>query len=163
MNNFKKTSVLLSGVLVVFLLISFDSVSQNVKTKKKVSVNSAIRDSSLALKNLRVELKKHESTIRWLNQQNFAQSHKLNKLKFQSDSIRIASANLSQIDSSTFEFKLKETELIILAAQLQERIMYFMQEKVALNKKITDANAKSEYLLRREKSLSEYLSKFNTK
>lgn len=155
--------MLLSGVLVVLLFSSLNSFAQNVKNKKSVAASASIKDSVEALKNIRIDIKKHEKTINFLETEYQSQKSRLRDFNLRRDSIGALVSVLSTLDSSSMYFKVLEAEVTYLTLTLDSELHGFVEEKMILNKKIIAANAKSEYLWSREKSLSEYLIKFSNK
>src|SRR5574343_262802 len=151
MNKFKKTSMLLSGVLVVFLFSSLNSFAQNAKNKKSVVTPISFKDSVEALKKIRIEIKKHEKTIDFLENEYQSQKTRLKDFNLRRDSIGILASALSTLDSSSVDFKVLEAEVIYLSMILESDLQGFVEEKMILNKKTIAANDKTKYLLGRER------------
>lgn len=154
-----RKSILLSGVLVVFLIASHDSVAQNVKPKEKMKISVSIskRDSVQALNQIQLELKIHQKTLNLLNQRYLNQNQRLRNIHYSSDSIKSAGNILVGMDSSSLEFRTKDSELTVLASELERKAIILTNERVVLNRDISAANNKSKNLLIREMSLKKYL------
>ncbi len=163
MNKFKKTSILLSGVLAVLLFSSLGLSAQNTKSKQSISVDYSVKDSVEALKKIRVSIKEHEKTINLLEAESQSQNLRLRDYHLRRDSIGILISRLSTLDSSSMDFKVLEAETTYLILMLDSELLQFAEEKMVLNKKIFALNNRTMYLSGREKALVEHIDKFKKK
>ncbi|MFA7191820.1 MAG: hypothetical protein WC089_00775 [Candidatus Paceibacterota bacterium] len=163
MNKFKKTGVLLSGVLAVLLFSSLGLSAQNTKSKQSISVDYSVKDSVEALEKIRVSIKEHEKTINLLESESQSQNLRLRDYNLRRDSIGILISVLSTLDSSSMDFKVLEAETTYLMLMLDSELLQFAEEKMVLNKKIVVANNRTMYLSGREKALVEHIDKFKKK
>lgn len=163
MNKFKKTSVLLSGVLAVLLISSFGLSAQSTKSRKSTDAVHSIKDSVEALKKIRIDIEMHEKTINLLESESQSQNLRLRDYNLRRDSIGILISVLSTLDSSSMDFKVLEAETTYLILMLESELLQFAEEKMVLDKKIVTANNRTMYLSGREKALVEHIDKFKKK
>jgi hypothetical protein len=160
MNKFKKTSMLLAGVLGLFLF-SYSSVfAQKASKRQNKKIVSSIRDSAEALEKIKVELKNHEKIVNLSQEEYLTGVEKLKQFRCRLDSISSMISYLSRLDSSSAEFKFLSIASNFLGATLESEILVFSEEQKSLNKRNLEVNEKTKYLFRREKELTDYLNHF---